>query len=262
MKYYVVSDVHGYYTKLREVLREAGFFGDTEPHKLIVCGDLLDRGDEACELVRFMMELLAEDKLIFILGNHEDLFVQCLQEISRGGVYEIASGMSHHYRNGTWDTLLQISGMSAAEGYSYYSELARSVMRSDFYRTLIPAGIDYFETSNYIFTHGWLPCRTEGYRPFIRCEYDEDWRNADGEAWRKARWYNGMELACKRRIKEPDKTVVCGHFHASYGHALIEKKGSEFGSDADHSPFYADGIIAIDGCVAVSGRINCIVIEE
>ena len=40
MKYYVVSDVHGFYTPLVSALKEKGFFDDKEPHKLIVCGDL------------------------------------------------------------------------------------------------------------------------------------------------------------------------------------------------------------------------------
>lgn len=38
MKYYVVSDVHGFYSRLRAALTDAGFFADTEPHKLVVLG--------------------------------------------------------------------------------------------------------------------------------------------------------------------------------------------------------------------------------
>ena len=61
---------------------------------------------------------------------------------------------------------------------------------------------------------------------------------------------------------ESGKTVVCGHFHTSYGHSKFERKCTEFGEDADFSPFYAEGIIAIDGCTAHSGKVNCIVIED
>ena len=31
---------------------------------------------------------------------------------------------------------------------------------------------------------------------------------------------------------------------------------------ADHSPFYGDGIIAIDACTPLSKKINCLVLEE
>lgn len=47
MRYYVVSDIHGYYTQMKSALEKAGFFSDTTPHKLIMLGDLFDRGHEA-----------------------------------------------------------------------------------------------------------------------------------------------------------------------------------------------------------------------
>lgn len=46
MKYYVVADVHGFFDELKFALTEKGFFTDTERHKLIVCGDLFDRGNK------------------------------------------------------------------------------------------------------------------------------------------------------------------------------------------------------------------------
>lgn len=262
MKYYVVSDVHGYCTHLKKALGDAGFFGDTEPCKLIVCGDLLDRGDEARELVDFMKELKDEGRLIYILGNHEQLLVECMQQIARGEIYAIAGGMSHHRSNGTWDTLIQISGLTESEAYGNPNELIRRVRGSVFYRELLPFGVDYFETERYVFVHGWIPyiIETDGF--VAKRIYDPDWRDADSDGWRRARWSNGMELSCKYRINEPDKTVVCGHWHASYGHSRFENKGTEWGRDADHSPFFGDGIIAIDGCTAVSQSVNCIVIDD
>ena len=41
-----------------------------------------------------------------------------------------------------------------------------------------------------------------------------------------------------------------------------EHKGTEFGEDADFSPYYGPGIIAIDACTAFSGKSNCLVIED
>ena len=59
-----------------------------------------------------------------------------------------------------------------------------------------------------------------------------------------------------------EKTIVCGHWHTSYGHSKYEHKGTEFGEDADFSPYYGPGIIAIDACTAFSGKVNCLVIED
>ena len=76
MRYYVISDVHGYYTQMKSALEKAGFFSDTTPHKLIMLGDLFDRGHEAKQLQQFILEQMEQDKIILIRGNHEDLFVE------------------------------------------------------------------------------------------------------------------------------------------------------------------------------------------
>ena len=67
MKYYVVADPHGFYLYLRQALEEAGFFEDNEPHKLIVCGDVLDRGEESAEIVDFLLELASKKASIALL---------------------------------------------------------------------------------------------------------------------------------------------------------------------------------------------------
>ncbi len=54
MKYYVTADIHGCFSELKEALIEKGFFTDTNPHKLIICGDLYDRGKEARALQDFI----------------------------------------------------------------------------------------------------------------------------------------------------------------------------------------------------------------
>ena len=47
-----MADVHGFYTEMISALKEKGYFDDKSPHKLIVCGDLFDRGSEAKEMQR------------------------------------------------------------------------------------------------------------------------------------------------------------------------------------------------------------------
>ena len=262
MKYYVVADVHGYYSVMKKALKDAGFFNEKKPHKLVICGDLLDRGKEAKQMVEFAYQLMKEDKLIYILGNHEDLLVRCLQDIAKGNVHKVACGMNNHLRNGTWDTLLQLANMTDIEACNNSQELVRRVMASPFYKELLPSAINYYETTNYVFVHGWIPCYVKGYIPNIKCRFNKNWRSADITEWQRARWYNGMELACKHRMTVAEKTVICGHWHASYGHAVINKKGQEIGSGAINDPFYRKGIIAIDARTAASAQVNCIVIED
>lgn len=266
MKYYVVSDCHSFYSELIKALTDKGFFTDTEPHKLIVCGDMMDRGLESLEMQRFMMELLSRDELIFIRGNHEDLMLDMLNEFE-DELWNIVSGHSHHNHNGTFDSALQLSQMSDLDTFRNTREFIHKVKNSDFCKKLIPVSRDYYETENYIFVHGWIPCETEKMPPYYRLgrtyRYNPDWRNASKKEWDAARWFNGMELAMLWDVVEKEKEIVCGHWHSSYGHSKFGKTNcSEFGEDAIFTPFYGRDIIAIDGCVAHSGVVNCLVLED
>ena len=89
--------------------------------------------------------------------------------------------------------------------------------------------------------------------------YITSWREADGVQWEKARWFNGIDAA---QTADEEKTIICGHWHTSYGHRKYENKGSEFGDDADFTPYYGPGVIGIDACTAHSGMVNCLVIDD
>lgn len=248
MKYYVVSDIHGYFAPFKNSLEQAGYFTDSEPHKLVILGDLFDRGYEANALQQFILDLMDEDRVILIRGNHEDLF-RMLITTDRGVVY------SHHLHNGTFDTVLQLTRLDYSDVLSG-DKLIKEAEKTPYNSKIIPAMRDYYETGHYIFVHGWIPCKVseEGY------SFMENWRTAGEKEWAKARWYNGMEAA--QTVTVEGKTIVCGHWHASYGHSKFENVGSEFGMDADFSPYYGKGIIAIDGCTAHSKTVNCIVLED
>ena len=266
MRYYVVSDVHGHFTLMKQALQEKGFFDDKEPHKLILCGDMLDRGKETVEMQEFMLDLLHKDELIFIRGNHEDLMLNMLRDFEDYR-WDITFGSSHHNSNGTWDAALQLSGMDEHRALCYTEKFMYKVMESGFCKELIPASVDYFETDNYIFVHGWIPCFTEDmpawYRKGRHYKFNPDWRNAGKKEWDMARWFNGMELAEVHNIVENGKQIVCGHWHASYGHSVLRNEGSEFeGDDVNFSPFYGNGVIGIDACTALSGMVNCLVIDD
>jgi len=248
MKYYVTADVHGFYTLFHDALTEAGFFRDPEPHKLVILGDLFDRGEEAKKLQDFVLCLMAEDRVILIRGNHEDLF-ETFVTGDEGKAY------SHHVHNGTFDTVLQLTGFERVAAKIRHRSFAAAGRRTPYFQKILPAALDCFETEHYVFVHGWIPCIYErgGY------SYCADWRNAPKDEWDKARWSNGMDAAgtCME-----EKTILCGHWHASYGHCRFEHKGSEFGPDADFSPYRGPGIIALDACTAESGRVNVIVLED
>ncbi len=243
MKYYVMADIHGFYTPMIKALEDAGYFDEKCPHKLIICGDLFDRGKEALKVQEFVMQGLAKDEIILIRGNHEDLAISMLNNWHRNSFLEVG-----HILNGTVDTALQLTGVKNKAGLlSSPFETYRNFADSPYISQIIPQMLDYYETENYLFVHGWIP--------------SVDWRNATSKDWADARWLNGMEQA-HNGVVDKNKTIVCGHWHTSFGHYHYEGKGSEFGSNADYSIYSADGIIALDACTVETGRINCLVIKD
>ena len=270
MKYFVVSDVHSYFKELMEALHEKGFEIDNKEHKLIVCGDLFDRGDETVKLFEFIKELHAQDRLIYVKGNHEDLLFECMSELMNDHIPSY-----HHYSNGTIHTICNLCG--------YRSEyLVTPDRKTEIYDKVKPlldfittTCVDYYDVKNYIFTHGWLPCTTSDSNIYhARKKFgqvDEVWNNPDDPlyegAWKAARWINGME-AWRQGCRLENKTIVMGHFHCSWGWSHIKQERKEFPNKGrkdwmdSFEPFVDDGILAIDACTAYTGKVNCIVIEE
>ena len=253
MKYYVVSDIHSYYDCLIDALTIAGFFNDKTPHQLIICGDLFDRGNQVIQLQEFILSLMNKNEVILIKGNHEELLMDIVHGFQR---YEW--NRSHHISNGTTDTVLQICNCQFYDLYDNAKEMYQKLVNSPIITKIIPNMKNYCETQSHIFVHGWIPCYLDYLNHY---SYYDNWRNASDQLWQRARWTNGMK-AWHDGVKENGKTIVCGHFHCSFGHTHYENDGSEFDEDANHNPFIQEGIIALDSTCAYTKKLNCIVIED
>lgn len=252
-KFFVTSDVHSFFDELMTALTENGFEKDNKDHILCICGDLFDRGDKTVELFEFVKSLQEQDRLIYVTGNHESLLFDCMSEIYRGRIPSL-----HHKSNGTLKTVCQFCGQNEWIIYD-------PTWRNKICETMQPVldfiadnCVDYAEIGDYILVHGYLPCAHGA----------ENFRLASSEAWERARWENGMEMWRYPNNRVNGKTVIVGHWHCSYGWSHIDQKYKEFPQPShkhfQHSfqPWIRDGIIAIDACVAYSGKLNCIVIEE
>lgn len=66
---YVISDIHGQYDALMEMVKKIDFGYDDE---MYIIGDLIDRGDKSIECIKWVME---QDNILTLLGNHELLFL-------------------------------------------------------------------------------------------------------------------------------------------------------------------------------------------
>lgn len=251
-KYFVVSDVHSFFDEMMAALTEKGFDKDNQEHKLVVCGDLFDRGPKAVELLEFVKSL--GDRFIYVRGNHEDLLLDCYNDL----ITHVYLG-HHHISNGTVDTICQLTGLNKFEVLSY-SEKRDALLDTKILPLIYwmnETSVNYFEIGDYICVHGWIP--------HLRCS--KDFKKANMIDWDRARWINGMEAWRNPENRVDGKTIICGHYHCSWGWSHIRQKRKEFPDknrkdwQKSFEPFVDDGIIAIDACTAYTGIVNCIVLE-
>ena len=247
-KFFVISDIHGFYDEMREALDNAGFDPNDENSWLVVCGDCFDRGPKPIEVMRYLMSL---HRKVLVKGNHEQLLVDCCE---RGEAW------GHDITNGTADTIWKFG-----EGHQQ-SDFADCCIKT-LARThvFLDSMVNYFETKNYVFCHGFIPVNCDDnlppyYKRNRKYSKMENWREANQYQWDDAMWLCSFDMV--QQGLGIDKCIVAGHWHSSYGRYMTEG-ASEFGPDADFSPFYyGEKLIMIDAATAHSHKVNCLTLED
>lgn len=246
MKYFVFSDVHGCYTRLCEELNKKGFDENNANHMLISLGDNFDRGKENYQMLEFLKRMKAKNKIILVRGNHEDIFMRMMTT---------GKATTTDYTNGTYNTIEELAMVYFEEfGYGMFmnnfSELYYKFKEEKIF-DLIDNMLDYYETKNYVFTHGFIPISDEdGFK------YNPNWRNVNSASFYRARWINGIEMSIKENIGEPGKKIVIGH-------KCIKRARILKGEDENNLSIYEDAnIIAIDAHSAITNHLNIFVFEE
>lgn len=240
MKYFISSDIHGFFNEWQNVLNKKGFDLNNPEHKIILCGDLFDRGNQPKEIIEFVLKY--KDKVILIRGNHEDLMEQMIERNSSD---------YGDLCNGTAQTIVDLYPEWQISEFDL-----KKIAKATRLQEVLDMCVDYYETKHYIFVHGWIPIVENCYL------YDGDWRTARKERWQKARWANPVEMY-RYEIYEPNKTIVCGHWHCSaLWHEQNLDEYEEFGDKANFEPFITKNMIAIDACTTYSHKVNVIVLED
>ena len=250
-KFFVVSDIHSFFTPLKKALDEKGFDSNNENHWLIVCGDCFDRGPDSVAVLKFLMGL---ERKVIVKGNHDIL----LEELCKRGF-----PYSHDKHNGTFKTVISFGDFNGRNFDECCHDTWNKTAR---YRELL---VNYFETQNYIFVHSWIPTDVhfEGenkpwYQQGKTLAWMEGWRDANDVEWEEAMWGNPFSR-WEQGLNKTGKKIVFGHWHCSTGHAIATNgELSEFGEDAVWEPFIHDSIIAIDRCTAHTGEVNVLVLED
>ena len=227
MKYFVFSDIHSCLSELKAALKKARYNENDNNHKLLFLGDAFDKGKEHFNTYLFLKDNIINNKLIWIIGNH-DLFLLHSLSIDKSSrfteatIRDIAEGLD-----------------TKANSYSD-SECIKVLKDNEVDKFIINNTINYYETDNYVFTHGVVPFNTDD-------TYNPNWRNCSNKEW--YRYINtGYKKLLDNNIRIPNKTLVCGHQYC--------------GNKNESGPFVTDGIIAIDGNCYKTGIMNVIVVED
>lgn len=247
-KFFVFSDVHGFYDELRTALDEAGFDPENEDHWVISLGDEMDRGPAPEKIINYLMNL---PHAIFVKGNHTTLMEELL-----GRKYP----HNYDYSNGTFQSVLDL-----APNAKTFEEAC--IIAGQKVKPFFDKEIDYLELENHILVHSFIALNRNDNLPKYYTkerdfEYNPDWRNASAEEWEEARWGNPLYLAMDR-LNQTGKPIISGHWHCSTGWAIENKTFDEFGEEACFEPYYyKDKLIMIDACTAHTGKVNVLVLED
>lgn len=272
MKVFCVSDIHGHYTELINCLNKAGYDENNENHLLVVLGDLFDRGTESKKVFNYLYRLSFNNKAVICRGNHDMMFQEFLD--GRDSWFNfIHNGMNKTFDDFLDDTAsfetyvmyeqhkkgldFDIRKVSEDEFNTYWNEYqknTRDKIMNDF-----PYIVDwfkslpnYYETKNYIMTHGSIDTNVE------------DWRKPQKQryryvGWDACHWDDGSFF--DEDVHNTDKKIIVGHYNTDsiremYMYDLKNKGDNDILISEDSRKIY------IDACTIVSKRVNVYVFED
>lgn len=274
-KYFFVSDIHSCYDALLEALEENGFDINNQEHVLCVLGDVFDRGHDTIEVYEFLKSI-PDDRLILIKGNHEILYEEVLElrfpdkaDFTNGTVRTFCtiSGIDEQYLDPNYwyiHNLFSEEHVNISKQVVHYWDKVKEIVESSEITQWIKSKkwVNYFETSNYIFVHSWIPVQEElkFNRVIVEIGPREDWRNATQFEWNDATWGCPYKKA-KLGWNVTNKTIVCGHWRTSaFFKFFRHEKRDEYDCPIFKSKKYK--LIGLDACTIKSDKVNVLVLNE
>ena len=260
-KIFAVSDIHGDFDALISSLEEAGYDESNPEHLLISLGDAFDRGERSADVYEYLKRLSDEGKAIVLKGNHTTMFIDYLDGTSldpfnyyRNGEKETFADFLH--RTDPFESWCMIDKNIQNPTYGDFAtwvKEAREEINEEYPELLewLKTRPYYYETKNYIFTHGAIDTRVEDWHNphCFRYKYND---------WDALTWDDGSFFG--KTIKNTDKTVVIGHF----GTQTLRKMYNTGENDETWSILTRkDGrVIALDATTCYSHKVNVLVLES
>lgn len=309
MKFFVMSDIHGDYLAMMQAIRESGYDKKNPDHQIVVIGDYFGRATTdkgAYGIWKYLTSKTHKNKPICLKGNHEESFVSKI--FKRGYI----TGLDE--ANGETATVLSFFRYIKGADKKEYNELMQPVRAylkehpivttsvvttseessdNDYLKEMVCAvnllgegkklvkWCDslpyYFETKNYVFTHGWLPYRVNrdtnnlsdpGEMVYKYKELDK-YSDAQWHRWTWVKTPDNYDEHCWHFPEGWKKWIVVGHWHAFAFGPRANFFNSDYWMKSDIKPedynYVVDEehkVIFCDHCTAYGHKINMLVIED
>jgi len=234
-KYFVISDIHGYYNEMITALTNSGYNSNDLTHHLIVIGDLFDRGAQSKEVLEYLYQLNKSNKATIILGNHDNFLIELLEEKYLKAIFNIRY-------NGTGKTISSFLGKDYTSTMKLEDIRAEIIIKYPYLISWLKSLPYYLELGEYIFVHGGIDGK------------NKNWRDAKLKDFIWSRQYD-LEAV-------EGKTIVVGHTRV----ATIRYPGSNYKSLFLEEPeafeiLYDNQKIFIDAFVEISKSINVLILK-
>ncbi|MGG5343818.1 metallophosphoesterase family protein [Enterococcus sp. AZ192] len=219
---YVISDIHGEYELFKGLID----YFDPKVHQLVLIGDLNDRGPKTKESFLLGKELVEKYQAIYLRGNHEEYFLQFLNQPE--------DWFTSYVRNGGKETMESLLHKGASDEYSP-TEIAMMICSR--YKELIEFLKErplYFEWKNYLFVHAGVDLAKK------------DWRETSPHdfIWIRDAFHQGKN--------NTGKTIVFGHTITPMLHGDMETTDL----------WISDHKIGIDGGAVFGGSVHGVIFNE
>lgn len=221
-KAFVVSDIHGMYEHFIKLLENWN-----RDDKLIILGDMIDRGPDSLKVVQYVMELKAKHDVVVLQGNHDQMIEDFVRD-------SFGHGDLYCNYNGGVPTLISFTGDQQImfKSFAERAELVKQKCKCEL--EFLEQGHLYYEFGKVLFTHAGF------------CSWRDCWEETTDNQF----------VWIRDHYKHKNNTGLVNVF----GHTptqLINKDKSNDVWVSDDKTY-----IGIDGACAYGGQLNGILINE